>query len=826
MRFLRDAFGRLSVDFLATAERAGAYDKQALAALVVSGASDVFSAADHADAVTLVRHLKADIAVDDFLEPNATAVEAGRRLAEEIAKFVRAGNADEMFTFSSVAEYLAHFVAQLLAGKSVDAWYFRPLRRYIGGGLARTLARLAHEEPEAWPEVLKLLKKNEGHGKLRGPVGERAGLLRGNIAPKTSFQDDDSLVRQVDTWLSPPDVNSDEDANGQSGVQQSEGGSCGRPTSPGKNQQRGAINQSRPSAQSAATATDASSTHMEQIRLARRSADDEPGATTSGARVHLQGGLQSDEFPLEQRASRHSVPPVPKSTRTERRSEGEVLTDSTVSDVRELTEAAIDLSGSAEAERATTMPVSSLTGDEGWPLFLSAWEVVRAALGEKMVSLGGREMFARFLATDPAAPMSWSDERQLGECIAEMVAWLLNESGVEPDAWKVQQGRRTATSFGWFDAGPTLGVLQRESEGEGTAVTRPPTEDASPSAETDVRAEAVESMARSGRELVGTDPLSINRTKALRVLAAARLRYTEPTRKLAAHVSKEGETGTTVPSEDLHDEIRLLEDGVRRLAAKNSTTDPAGSSAKRVTALVSDSAGEILQSVMANLSEEERWELSEHIAAGIAEDARRELRTDAVGLFLLIRPLMDLRLKSLAEKSGIRTPEVKTILRSLALGASGAGSDDVGIEFFVTGSGGNSARTRNRKTRRSTVVQSAKLVALEHKLRTQGARLGVSLPPRRRTTSQPLLVGEFADILLDVTCRQFVRWLRGFQDSSNVFVLEQFVRRPGAISNSHEKHLVTHWPGSPYDVVLEMAGYLENIDDVPWWEDRGLRWER
>jgi hypothetical protein len=54
-------------------------------------------------------------------------------------------------------------------------------------------------------------------------------------------------------------------------------------------------------------------------------------------------------------------------------------------------------------------------------------------------------------------------------------------------------------------------------------------------------------------------------------------------------------------------------------------------------------------------------------------------------------------------------------------------------------------------------------------------------------------------------------WLRGFGESSPAFVLDQFVRRPGAISLS-EGCAAVELERRPLDLVLEMAGYLGELD--------------
>lgn len=67
--------------------------------------------------------------------------------------------------------------------------------------------------------------------------------------------------------------------------------------------------------------------------------------------------------------------------------------------------------------------------------------------------------------------------------------------------------------------------------------------------------------------------------------------------------------------------------------------------------------------------------------------------------------------------------------------------------------------------------------------------------------------------------RLWARWLPGLSGSSAPYLLKNFIRRPGAIQ-SGERCIEVYLEPGPMDVVLELAGYLREIEDVPWLDHR------
>jgi hypothetical protein len=69
--------------------------------------------------------------------------------------------------------------------------------------------------------------------------------------------------------------------------------------------------------------------------------------------------------------------------------------------------------------------------------------------------------------------------------------------------------------------------------------------------------------------------------------------------------------------------------------------------------------------------------------------------------------------------------------------------------------------------------------------------------------------------LTSLLLRMWARWLRGFSDASVDFLLDNFIRRTGRLYVDKEL-LFVELERRPLDVVLEMAGYLADLERVPW----------
>ncbi len=83
-----------------------------------------------------------------------------------------------------------------------------------------------------------------------------------------------------------------------------------------------------------------------------------------------------------------------------------------------------------------------------------------------------------------------------------------------------------------------------------------------------------------------------------------------------------------------------------------------------------------------------------------------------------------------------------------------------------------------------------------------------------------------ADLTIALTAisllRLWARWLRHFADSSVPYLLTNFIRRPGHIS-IYQNSLLVELEHRPLDMVIDMAGYLVELEAVSWLEPRRVR---
>ncbi|HEX8673850.1 MAG TPA: hypothetical protein VF710_18275, partial [Longimicrobium sp.] len=205
-------------------------------------------------------------------------------------------------------------------------------------------------------------------------------------------------------------------------------------------------------------------------------------------------------------------------------------------------------------------------------------------------------------------------------------------------------------------------------------------------------------------------------------------------------------------------------------------------------------------------------------AAALAARARARplaVETGAAGVFFLIRPLVDLGVYGLATRAGLPPAAFRALLHRALLHAADAGEDDRAAEVAAWGGLGGEWTPDP-----PAGPDDPRLAALADALRERAARAGVEVAPPGGEGGEP------AALLVEAACRQLVRWMRGFEGSSPAYVLRQLVRRPGAVRVPARGPVEVVWPASGLDVLLERAGYLEPLAAVPWWDGRGVKWDR
>ena len=78
------------------------------------------------------------------------------------------------------------------------------------------------------------------------------------------------------------------------------------------------------------------------------------------------------------------------------------------------------------------------------------------------------------------------------------------------------------------------------------------------------------------------------------------------------------------------------------------------------------------------------------------------------------------------------------------------------------------------------------------------------------------------DMIATAVLRHWARWLRRFSDSSTPFLLGEMIRRPGRVLTD-ARGIAVELARRPLDLVLDMAGYLAEIESVPWLGGRRVR---
>ncbi|MDI9978801.1 hypothetical protein [Rhodococcus sp. IEGM 1307] len=177
------------------------------------------------------------------------------------------------------------------------------------------------------------------------------------------------------------------------------------------------------------------------------------------------------------------------------------------------------------------------------------------------------------------------------------------------------------------------------------------------------------------------------------------------------------------------------------------------------------------------------------------------------GVLLLQRVLLDVRLAGLAERHDYPAAGPEYLLAVVGLCWAGAlGSVDDRIDPAVRLlAGGTGPRTVDELTAAwrgiGSTGHNAWRTAIDDLLALHGLSPTVAADDPLDHTAQALL-------------RIWVRWLRGFENSSIPFILEQFVRRPGTVTAASDR-VTVRLPRRPLDTVLEISGYLRPIESLP-----------
>lgn len=175
--------------------------------------------------------------------------------------------------------------------------------------------------------------------------------------------------------------------------------------------------------------------------------------------------------------------------------------------------------------------------------------------------------------------------------------------------------------------------------------------------------------------------------------------------------------------------------------------------------------------------------------------------SDCAGVLLFLRAVSDLRLPALLARCGL-ADQLPALLLAVAACLTGAEARDAAVQAFA-GVPENPGE-----------LSTEDCVALAEDLDILLARQRLA----DRTGLEDLsddLVGRVALAVL----RAWSRWLSNFEDSSVPYLLANFVRRPGRLRWTPDRLTVELDP-RPLDVVVQLAGYDQDLESVPWLGDR------
>lgn len=171
--------------------------------------------------------------------------------------------------------------------------------------------------------------------------------------------------------------------------------------------------------------------------------------------------------------------------------------------------------------------------------------------------------------------------------------------------------------------------------------------------------------------------------------------------------------------------------------------------------------------------------------------------TEAAGLFLLWRTLIDLRLSAALQRTGdgeAREAPMSQALWTLASAVSGLevtqAERDPGVRLFCALAPEDAA---------PDALPAETEAALARSLQAFHAFRHQSCPATLRAT----------------ILTAFTFWLRGFERSTPDYVAERFLHRGGTVLTHRDRIHVTIDP-RPFDLVVKRAGYLDALK-VPHW---------
>ena len=222
-------------------------------------------------------------------------------------------------------------------------------------------------------------------------------------------------------------------------------------------------------------------------------------------------------------------------------------------------------------------------------------------------------------------------------------------------------------------------------------------------------------------------------------------------------------------------------------------------------------------------------ELLEKLTNTDAKPLSGGVASECAGLALLLRPMLDARLHAFAGDASSVKGEMPPVVMLFILvayrifGGRAFVNEELepalcllaGIERAPTFC---ELQAVWRETETMDLHQSLRQMAEGHRLIEPDQDLasitGELGAVEEGQTGYPQLDQTIA-ILACLLLRMWSRWLRGFSDSSLAFIVDNFIRRQGRLYSEKDVILV-ELERRPLDLVMEMAGYLADLERVPW----------
>jgi len=196
-----------------------------------------------------------------------------------------------------------------------------------------------------------------------------------------------------------------------------------------------------------------------------------------------------------------------------------------------------------------------------------------------------------------------------------------------------------------------------------------------------------------------------------------------------------------------------------------------------------------------------------------------EIECQHAGLFLLLRGVVNLRLAAACHDADY--PPLPALLAALALRYAGENSitSDSALALF-SGWEGTFDMLRSiwgPLTPEDHQRFHSALVRIMRSQRILDPEVPLPLAEFEALPSGCLDLPDTDSAMILTSCLLLRGWahpLRAFSNSTVAFLVQHFVRRPGSVSRCG-RGLIVHLQPSPFDIVLEMAGYFQDVPHLP-----------